>query len=133
VQYLGGIDDEQKLRLLGTADVYVGPHTGQESFGIVLIEAMAAGAAVVASDLPAFTDVLDGGRAGLLFPTGDAGALAAAVGGLLTDPVRREALAAAGRGVAARYDWSVVGERIEAVYDIVRDRVPTRLSAPAGR
>jgi len=133
VQYLGGIDDEQKLRLLGTADVYVGPHTGQESFGIVLIEAMAAGAAVVASDLPAFTDVLDGGRAGLLFPTGDADALAAAVGGLLTDPVRREALAAAGRGVAARYDWSVVGERIEAVYDIVRDRVPTRLSAPAGR
>ncbi len=51
VQYLGGFDDEQKLRLLGTADVYVGPHTGQESFGIVLIEAMAAGAAVVASDL----------------------------------------------------------------------------------
>ena len=131
VEYLGGIDDDAKRRLLGSADVYVAPHTGQESFGIVLIEAMAAGAAVVASDLPAFADVLEGGRAGVLFPTGDAGALAAAVAGLLTDPARRDAVAAAGRVAAARYDWSVVGERIEAVYALVRDRAPDSLAAPA--
>lgn len=128
VEFLGPVDDAGKARLLGTADVYVAPHTGQESFGIVLIEAMAAGAAVVASDLPAFSDVLDGGRAGVLFPTGDAGALADAVSDLLADPVRREAVAAVGRDTAARYDWSVVGERIEAVYALAHHRVADRVA-----
>lgn len=122
--FLGEIDDTAKARLLGSADVYIAPHTGQESFGIVLIEAMAAGAAVVASDLPAFVDVLDRGRAGVLFPAGDPAALAAAVCRTLRDVPLRRALVAAGRTAAARYDWSVVGERIEAVYALVRDRVP---------
>ncbi len=123
VTYLGEIDDAAKARLLASADVYVAPHTGQESFGIVLIEAMAAGAAVVASDLPAFVDVLEGGRAGVLVPTGDRAALSHAVSGLLLDPGRRQKLAATGQLVAGRYDWSVVGERIEAVYALVARRV----------
>ncbi len=139
VEFLGEVDDARKARLLGTADVYVAPNTGQESFGIVLVEAMAAGAAVVASDLPAFRDVLDHGRSGVLFPPGDTAALAAAVTGLLADPGRRAVLAAAGPATAARYDWSVVGERIEAVYAVVRERSPDRVpdsglpTASAGR
>lgn len=127
VEFLGEVDDARKAELFGSADVYVAPNTGQESFGIVLVEAMAAGAAVVASDLPAFRDVLDRGRSGFLFPPGDSAALAGAVTDLLADPGRRSDLAAAGRATAARYDWSVVGERIEAVYAVVRERSPDRV------
>ena len=67
----------EKAERLARARVLVAPNTGGESFGIVLTEAMAAGLPVVASDLPAFRDVLDDGRRGLLVPPGDAAALAA--------------------------------------------------------
>lgn len=134
VEFLGAVDDAGRLALLGSADVYVAPHTGQESFGIVLVEALAAGAAVVAADLPAFVDVLDGGRAGALVPAGDPVALGGTVGALLRDHPRRAALAATGPAVAARYDWSVVGERVQAVYDLVADRDDAgHLGVPARR
>ena len=122
VTFLGRIDDPAKARALRTADVYVAPNTGGESFGIVLAEGMAAGAAVVASDLPAFARVLDGGRLGVLFPTGDAAALAREVGALLDDDARRSALVeAAGRAVW-RYDWSRVTDEVERVYETVVGR-----------
>ena len=88
--------------MLRSVDVYVAPNTGGESFGMILTEAMAAGTPVVASDLDAFRRVLDGGRAGALFPTGDAAALAAALGELLDDPARRAALAARAREAVGR-------------------------------
>src|SRR5699024_2780071 len=72
VEFLGGVSDADKAALLSSVDVYVAPQTGGESFGIVLVEAMSAGAMVVASDLGAFRRVLDEGRAGALFRTGDA-------------------------------------------------------------
>ena len=75
VTFLGKVSEEDKARMLRSVDVYVAPNTGGESFGMILTEAMAAGTAVVASDLDAFRRVLDGGRAGLLFPTGDADGL----------------------------------------------------------
>ena len=74
--------------MLRSVDVYVAPNTGGESFGMILTEAMAAGTPVVASDLDAFRRVLDGGRAGALFPIGDAAALAATLAELLDDPAR---------------------------------------------
>ncbi len=99
---LGGVDDVTKAAALRSMDVYCAPNTGGESFGMVLTEAMAAGAAVLASDLGAFRAVLqldggsDGGRpgteAGVLFPTGDARGLASALAALLDDPQRRVAL-----------------------------------------
>jgi phosphatidylinositol alpha-mannosyltransferase len=119
VTLLGRVSEPDKASLLASAQVYVAPHTGGESFGIVLLEAMSAGAPVVASDLVAFSDVLDAGRYGVLFETGDSEALANAVGDLLGDQERREGLAAAGHDRAAEYDWSRVARQVVAVYETV--------------
>ncbi|PRY17864.1 glycosyltransferase family 4 protein [Kineococcus rhizosphaerae] len=119
VEFLGPVDDRAKESLLASADVYLAPHTGGESFGIVLVEAMAAGAAVVAADLGAFRRVLGDGAFGALFGVGDARAAAEAVLGLLADPARRRALAAAGQVAAGRYDWSVVAAEVLTVYETV--------------
>ena len=116
---LGRVDDEAKASALVSADVYVAPHIGGESFGIVLLEAMAAGTPVVASDLDAFERVLDGGRCGVTFPVGDHVALADAVGSLLDDPAKRRELAERGRQRAAVYDWSAVSEDVLHVYESV--------------
>ncbi len=118
-EFLGGISDADKAALLSSVDLYVAPHTGGESFGIVLVEAMAAGAPVLASDLGAFGRVLDDGRAGEMFPTGDSAALAQRIHLLLGDPARRMALRAAGHERALAFDWSGVADRIMAVYETV--------------
>jgi phosphatidylinositol alpha-mannosyltransferase len=120
VTFLGRVSDEDKARALASGDIYVAPHIGGESFGIVLLEAMAAGTPVLASDLTAFSQVLDGGRTGALVPVGDSGQLGAVALELLASPERRATLAAAGRDRAAEYDWSVVTEQVLAVYDTVR-------------
>ncbi|WP_448223462.1 glycosyltransferase family 4 protein [Gordonia iterans] len=119
LRFLGMVDDETKARALRSADVYVAPNLGGESFGIVLVEAMAAGAAVVASDLVAFSRVLDDGAAGRLVETGSPGSLADAVIELLDDDEAREELVARGRRRAARYDWSQVADQILKVYETV--------------
>ncbi len=119
VELLGLVSDEDKAAMLHSVDLYVAPNTGGESFGIILLEAMAAGAPVLASDLDAFRSVLDDGRAGRLFPVGDAGALAAAANELLRDRAERTALAEAGTAVARRYDWQTVAQQVLAVYETV--------------
>jgi phosphatidylinositol alpha-mannosyltransferase len=119
--FLGMVSDDEKAALLRSVDVYVAPHTGGESFGIVLVEAMSAGAPVVASDLDAFRRVLDDGRLGALFPTGDSSALAAELVSMLRDPRRRDALRAAASQAVRRYDWSVVAQEVLAVYETVTD------------
>lgn len=116
VVFLGMVSEADKARMLRSVDVYVAPNTGGESFGMILTEAMAAGTPVVASDLDAFRRVLDNGRAGLLFPTGDATALADRLAELLDAPARRAALAAHASTVVAGYDWSVVASRVLEVY-----------------
>jgi phosphatidylinositol alpha-mannosyltransferase len=116
VTYLGLVSEQDKARMLRSVDVYVAPNTGGESFGMILTEAMAAGTAVVASDLDAFRRVLDGGRAGRLFTTGDAPALASALGSLLDAPDERASLVEAARSVVASYDWPVVALRVLEVY-----------------
>ncbi|MET8153024.1 glycosyltransferase family 4 protein [Actinoplanes sp. NPDC049668] len=116
VEFLGLVSEEDKARMLRSVDLYVAPNTGGESFGMILTEAMAAGAAIVASDLDAFRRVLDGGRAGALFPTGDVAALTALLGELLDDPGRRAALAAAAGTAVEAYDWPSVADRILEVY-----------------
>ncbi|PBC76368.1 phosphatidylinositol alpha-mannosyltransferase [Streptomyces sp. TLI_235] len=124
VEFLGMVSDEEKARLLRSVDLYVAPNTGGESFGIILVEAMSAGAPVLASDLDAFRQVLDGGAAGELFPVEDAEGLAAAAVKLLGDPARlRELRAAASRHVR-RFDWETVGADILSVYETVTDGMP---------
>lgn len=119
VELLGRVSDVEKAALLASADLYVAPQTGGESFGIVLVEAMSAGAVVVASDLGAFRRVLDDGAAGALFRTGDPEDLAATVLGLAADPARGAAYRARAREVVGRYDWSVVTGQVLAVYETV--------------
>jgi phosphatidyl-myo-inositol alpha-mannosyltransferase len=119
VTFLGMIDDSDKARMFATADLYVAPHLGGESFGIVLVEAMAGGAPVLASDLDAFERVVDGGRLGDLFPVGDSAALAAGALALLGDPDRRKQLSEAASLAVRRYDWSNVAAEIVAVYEMV--------------
>jgi phosphatidylinositol alpha-mannosyltransferase len=119
VRFLGRISDSDKARTLRSADVYVAPHTGGESFGIVLVEAMAAQAAVVASDLPAFRRVLEDGRSGLLFPNQDEPALAAAVVRLLQEPALRADYVRAADIRVRQFDWDRVVDEVIAVYDSV--------------
>ncbi|MEX3503887.1 glycosyltransferase family 4 protein [Corynebacterium sp. LK2510] len=130
VDFVGRVSDEDKARILGEADIYVAPNTGGESFGIVLVEAMAAGCAVVASDLDAFAAVCAADQAnpaGVLFPTGDAAALANELRALIDDPARRQRLAQAGAARAAHYDWAVVTDQILAVYETVSHNEKVRV------
>jgi phosphatidyl-myo-inositol alpha-mannosyltransferase len=119
VVLLGQVSDEDKVRVYHSVDVFCAPNTGGESFGIVLAEAMAAGAPIVASDLDAFRRVLRGGRAGELFENGNAADLAAAVGRMLDDPARRAALAEAASVAVREYDWPVVARDVLRVYQAV--------------
>jgi phosphatidylinositol alpha-mannosyltransferase len=117
IDMLGQVDDETKARALSSVDVYCAPNTGGESFGIILLEAMAAGTPVVASDLDAFRRVLDDSAAGVLTPVGDPTALATALRGLLTDPARRAELVTEGNKRVAVFDWSVVADQVLRVYE----------------
>ncbi|BEL12511.1 glycosyltransferase family 4 protein [Actinoplanes sichuanensis] len=116
VEFLGLVSEPDKARMLRSVDVYVAPNTGGESFGMILTEAMAAGATIAASDLDAFRRVLDGGRAGALFPNGDQASLTRLLGELLDDPVRRGELASCARLAVGAFDWPSVANRVLEVY-----------------
>ncbi|MFL6181973.1 MAG: glycosyltransferase family 4 protein [Actinomycetes bacterium] len=119
ITVLGRISELDKAALFASVDLYIAPHIGGESFGIVLLEAMSGGAPVVASDLTAFRDVLDGGKFGVLFKTSDAQALATATSELLSDASRRAELRQLGQERAREYDWSRVAKQVIAVYETV--------------
>lgn len=131
VDVLGGVDDATKASALRSMDVYCAPNTRGESFGMVVTEALAAGAPVLASDLDAFRRVLDGGRAGVLVEAGDPAALSVELAALLRDDARRKALSEAGRARAARYDWPVVAQAVLRVYEAAIAADPRRLTAGA--
>src|SRR4051794_15056923 len=118
VELLGQVSEDDKARLLRSVDVYCAPNTGQESFGVILLEAMAARTAIVASDIEAFRRVLDGGAAGRQFRTGDPVALAAALREVLDDAALRDRLVAAGVEAVAPYDWSAIVAQVLRVYEL---------------
>ena len=125
---LGTITEEAKVALLGSADVFVAPQLARESFGLVLLEAMASGAQIVASDLPSFVDLLGARqneqRLGEVFTVGDHRALAEAVLQVLDhpDPMR----AARAQQVARNYDWLNVGTTVLAIYRAALSAAPAR-------
>ena len=116
VTVLGNVANDELPPVHGGCDLYLGPSIGGESFGVVLVEAMAAGLPVVASDTPGYDEVVTSGVNGLLVPPGDAAALAAAAGRVLDEPGLARRLAHAGLQRAQAFDWPVVLDAIEDCY-----------------
>jgi phosphatidylinositol alpha-mannosyltransferase len=110
------LGEQQKARLLASVDALIAPNIASESFGVVLCEAMAAGAIVVASDLPAFVHILDHGKNGILFKAGDSRDLAARVTGLLRDTEGHAALRRSALTSVSIFDWSAVADRVLDMY-----------------
>lgn len=129
VRFLGHVDGTVLPRCYTSADVFCSPALRGESFGIVLLEAMASGAPVVASAIDGFRHVVTDGVDGLLVPPGDAEALAATLNRLLDDEDARRRLRAAGLRTAQRYDWWRVVDEVLEVYAEARARSRAHLVA----
>jgi phosphatidylinositol alpha-mannosyltransferase len=119
VHFYGRVSDTDKAELLRSADVYVAPNTGGESFGIVLLEAMASQTAVVASNIQAFERVLDFGKAGALFQNEDSNDLARVLRDTLENADLRLVRVSYAKEYVRRYDWKYVAQKIIAVYETV--------------
>ena len=117
VVFAGHVSHDDLVRYYQTSDVFCAPSTGQESFGIVLLEAMAAGRPIVASRIPGYSEVVAEGSEGLLVPPRDPAALAVALTRLLADAELRRAMGARGRQTATAYDWSRVADDVLAFYE----------------
>ncbi len=116
VVFLGNVSEEDKARYYKSADIYCSPATGRESFGVVLLEAMAAGAPVVASNIEGYSSVITHDREGLLVPPKDEARLAEALDALLAMPEHRRRLAAQARTTVEQFDWEVVASRVMDYY-----------------
>ena len=116
--FLGRISESEKADFLASVGLYIAPNTGGESFGIILAEALAAGASVIASDIPAFDSLLGHGDFGTLFTSEDPADLARQVIALLQDEPGRRAIAERGKIFAQNFDWEVVAEKIYDVYEM---------------
>jgi len=122
VEFLGRVSDEEKVRYFASADIFCAPNTGQESFGIVLLEAMAAGVPIVASDIHGFKRVVERNVQGILVEPKNHRALAAALYKLARDPDLRHEMGDAGRARAPEFSWDRVTERIVDFYYETRER-----------
>ncbi len=116
VVFLGGVPNDQLPRYYATADIFCAPTTGGESFGVVLLEAMAAGKPVVASNIEGYNGVVHHGQQGLLFPRKDTSALADTLGLLVRNPELRRRMGATGRQMVDKYRWPVVARQVENYY-----------------
>jgi len=118
ITFLGRLTESEKGDFLRSVTVYVAPNTGGESFGIILTEAMAAGAAIVASDIPAFAEVLSHGDCGTLFTTADSTSLAKAVIKVVQNKGLTEEITSKALDAAQRYGWESVATEIADVYEL---------------
>jgi phosphatidylinositol alpha-mannosyltransferase len=132
VEFLGRVSDAEKAQLFKTADVFVSPATGRESFGIVLLEAMAAGTPIVCSDIHGYKGVVQRGRQAILVPPRDSKGLAAAISELLADPALRERMGEAGLERAKQFSWEHITARVEAYYGFVVRRLAAQGQLPVG-
>ena len=117
-EFLGRISESEKANFLASVGLYIAPNTGGESFGIILAEALAGGASVVASDIPAFDSLLGHGAYGTLFASEDSQDLAKKVIALLGDEEGRRVIAQRGKKYAQEFDWDFVAEKIYDVYEM---------------
>ena len=132
VEFLGRVSEAQKAQLFKTADIYVSPATGRESFGIVLLEAMSAGAPIICSDIHGYRGVVRRERDGILVEPGDADALAASIRRLIDDPALRAQLSRAGEERAQLFTWERVGQAVEEYYGFVIRRLAEKGELPKG-
>ena len=132
VEFLGRVSDAEKAQLYKTADIYVSPATGGESFGIVLLEAMAAGTPIIASDIHGYKGVVRRGREGLLVPPRQPRELAVAIDQLLRDPDLRRQMGESGRHRAEEFSWSRVTAKVDDYYGFVIRRLAASGSLPEG-
>ena len=132
VEFLGRVSEAQKAQLFKTADIYVSPATGRESFGIVLLEAMSAGAPIICSDIHGYRGVVRRERDGILVEPGNADALAASIRRLIDDPELRAQLSRAGEERAQLFTWERVGQAVEEYYGFVIRRLAEQGELPKG-
>ena len=130
VEFLGRVSDDAKARYFASADIFCSPATGQESFGIVLLEAMAAGIPIVASDIHGYKNVVQRGVQGLLVEPRNPRALAAALYTLASDTELRHRMGEAGRAKAPDYSWDRVSDRVIDFYRDALARAANRDPAP---
>jgi phosphatidylinositol alpha-mannosyltransferase len=124
IAWIGHVPAGELPRYYVTADIFCSPATGQESFGIVLLEAMASGVPIVASDIPGYRTILTPAREGLLIPPKDPDGIAQAIVTLARDESLRRELALRGREKALQYDWPIIVRRLEAIYRSVLGAEP---------
>ena len=132
VEFLGRVSDEERDALFKTADVYVSPATGRESFGIVLLEAMSAGTAIVCSDIHGYKGVVRRDRDALLVPPREPKRLAAAISRLIADDDLRAQMAGSGLQRAEEFSWERVTAKVEDYYGFVIRRLASQGSLPPG-
>jgi phosphatidyl-myo-inositol alpha-mannosyltransferase len=130
VELLGRVSDDDKARYFATADVYVSPATGQESFGIVLLEAMAAGAPIVCSDIHGYKGVVRRGEQALLVPPRDVKALTEALAKILDDAELRRRMSGSGRQRAVQFSWENITAKVEEYYNFVIRRAAAQGPLP---
>lgn len=126
VEWLGRISDEEKARRIRGADIFCAPSLGGESFGVVLLEGMAAGTPVVASALAGYTNVATDGVDALLVEPGDSRALAAAITSVLDDGALADRLVEAGRDRALEFS-------MDALAELYLERFERAIAATEGR
>ncbi len=118
VHFVGKLSEKEKADFLASLSVYVAPNTGGESFGIILTEAMSAGAGIIASDIPAFAEVLSHGDYGTLFNSEDSISLAREISALFKNPEGKNQKREAALVASQRYDWANVASEISDVYEL---------------
>ena len=116
VVLVGGVSYRDLPRWYASADIYCSPATGQESFGIVLLEAMACGKPIVASAIEGYMGIVKDGEQGLLFPRRDTQALANALASLVENPEHGRRMGETGRRMVEQYRWKVVARQVESYY-----------------
>ena len=131
VEFVGGVSQDDLVRYYKTADIFCSPATGRESFGIVLLEAMASGTPIVASRLKGFQTVLEEGMQGLMAPPKDDVALADALRQMIQDPTMRSAMGAFGERRAYEFRWERVAGLVLDYYESVRAEVERNALSPA--
>jgi phosphatidylinositol alpha-mannosyltransferase len=132
VEFLGRVSDAEKAQLYRTSDVFVSPATGRESFGIVLLEAMAAGTPIVCSDIHGYKGVVQRGRQAILVPPRDSKALAGGISELLADVGLRARMGAEGLARANEFSWEHVAAKVDEYYGFVIRRLAAHGQLPSG-